>query len=346
MKFLWNNARRNVRQDLAWTAGYPNTIAYPFIIRTGASGSTNFSTNPAWNIDQSTNTYTLNSAPTENTINGLDYINCSGTNEEITIPPLADSGIRVATISINSDTISFSAPTLKKVNFSSVNVDMYALSSINFSALQEGNIALINTNFSSVVSFPSYVGAGYSIIDIDSNDVNVDFPNLQLLDYLKVNAISAYLGNFSKLTTVAKLDFYTAGSTANFPLLESVTDGDHESTVEANAVYGKFTNCNSAIHFQLISHIEIFMFSGSMIVEFNSGVGSPFSLFANGANIGDVHISSLDGGNPTDWDTLFAHANQTIEIGSGNFTAPAPTGGYTNPNLIGLTNKGFTVSLI
>jgi hypothetical protein len=345
MRFLWNNAKRKARQIVAWIAGYPNTIAYPFTIRTGTGSSTAFTTSPSWSINDSSGTYTLTAAPVGNTINGLSQITCNGANEYITIPPLADSGIRTLGLSINGSTISVSAPTLKKANFSSGSVDMYQLETLNLPSLEEGNIALINTNFSSVVLFPSYIGGGSYTVDIDINDVNVDFPNLLSLYYLRVFAYNSYAGNFLKLTTIAKLDFFIAGGIANFPLLESLTDNDHQSGVEASEVYGKFTNSVSTISFSLIDHIEILMLDGSIIVQFNNGVGSPFSLFASGATIGEIEITSVNGGTLADWDTLFDHANSRISIGIGTFTAPTPTDGYANLNVEGLVTKGFTVIL-
>lgn len=222
---------------------------------------------------------------------------------------------------------------------------MYQLENLNLPSLQEGNIVLINTLFSSVVEFPSYIGGGSYTLYIDNNDVNVDFSNLQSLNLLQIFAYNTYIGNFPKLTTLEGLYIIALGSTVNFPMLESLTAGDYESSVEANAVYGKFTSSISTINFYGISHIEILMLNGSMDVQFNSGVGFPFSLFANGATIGEIFISSSDGGDTSDWDTLFAHANLQISTGSGTFTAPAPTGGYTNLDVMGLVTKGFTVIL-
>ena len=343
MKFLWNNAKRNVRQDLAWTAGYPNTIAYPFTIRTGTGPVPTFSTSPSWNIDQSTSTNTLTAAPTGNTINALSSVTCNGTNESIFIPPLADSGIRSVAFTINNSTISISAPTVKKASLGASGGDMFALSSLDFSSLQEGDITLENAVFSSVVSFPSYVGGAYTIF-LNINDVNVDFPNLQSLYYLSVYA-TVYAGNFSKLTTIAKLDLFAAGNIVNFPLLESITDGDHQSSIEALSVYGKFTNSVSTFAFYGISHIEISMLNGSIIVDFLDGVGFPFSLFANGATILDIVITTNAGGVLDDWDRFFAHANSKIITGS-TISAPTPTGGYSNLDVVGLVAKGFTVSLI
>ncbi len=343
MKFLWNNARRNVRQDLAWTAGYPNTIAYPFTIRTGSGPSTTFTTSPSWSINNSSGTYTLTAAPVGNTINGLSQVTCNGANEYITIPPLADSGTRTLDLSINDSTISVSAPTLKKANFSSSDVDMLALETLNLPSLQEGNITLENTNFSSVVSFPSYIGGGSYEVNINANTVNVNFENLQSLDYLNVYA-NSYAGNFPKLTSINKLDYFVSGSIVNFPLLESIVDNNHESSIEALHVFGKFTHSASTFHFVGISRIEIEMHDGSMQVNFLDGVGFPFSLFAIGANIGEITITTDAGGVLDDWDRFFAHANLKIATGSA-ITAPTPTDGYANLDVVGLVNKGFSVSL-
>ena len=370
MKFLWSNASRRSRQSFLWRRA-SGGIVYPFLIWEGSGDwKPTFVASPAWNTAESGSAYkyiNLLSAPTGNTLDGLQSVGASQPYYAgiVTLPPLPASLSYTLNFNISNAVTRISSPTVRAMNLGYPNYDADNLVYMDFPKWEVGSFSL--NNFGSITpstlrfAFPEYLGSSNSDINFTDGNQNFDFPKLTQLNKLEVFLTNPASGHsfdctFPLLASIVAdaiiviSDTTGSGWTLSLPALTSI---GNQCSLVATSIYAPVLNSFAAttVYFGSASsgllNIQLGIstsYTSTLYVYMKDLLGT-FILFTDTINSGGmqvtVEVSQAGAG-----DIIWQHFGDYLYAGNNNnLTAPSPTNGLADTNVVALTIRGYNCIL-
>lgn len=354
-------------------SGGSGGISYPFILWQGLYANPTFQAIPGWNMDLfnvGPNFYiTLLDPPAGNTLSNLDTVGANSYTWDgtVTLPPLPDTdSANLLSFSIGTGAISISGPTVRYMNLGDPHFDADNLINIDFPKWEFGNFTL--NNFGSITpstlrfAFPEYLGSSNSNINFTDGHENFDFPKLTQLNKLEVFLANPASGNsfdctFPLLASIVSDAIIVISDTtgSGWPLsLPALTSIGNQCSLVATSIYAPVLDSFAAttVYFGSTSsgllNIQLGIstsYTSTLYIYMKDLLGT-FILFTNTINSGGLQVTVEVNAPGSVGDIIWQHFGDYLYAGnSNNLTAPSPTNGLADTNVVALTIRGYNCIL-